>query len=99
MEASSGNADQDFNNSLEATYKLVGKMTSTLKMELRSKQEAKCDTALSLAVFGVQCIKNRLTLMKTTLEASNKWQVLEMRSAIIPTTWNERANLLKIFEL
>ncbi|KAI9265471.1 hypothetical protein EDC94DRAFT_693140 [Helicostylum pulchrum] len=60
---------------------------------------ASIDTAKELSIFGVQCIKNQLTLMKTSLHDPNKWKFVELRGASIPVTWDERTDILPVFEL
>ncbi|KAF7720446.1 hypothetical protein EC973_008683 [Apophysomyces ossiformis] len=100
MESSSAFDEEDVDHSLGDSWKLIDMMTSTLNTELRSKQDTKFVTAQGLATFGIQLIKDRMTLLKTTLhQCGHKWQIVELRSATIPTQWKERLHLLKVFEL
>ncbi|KAI8056318.1 uncharacterized protein B0P05DRAFT_287114 [Gilbertella persicaria] len=69
-------------------------------MLLRRKQDCKHSSVLNLAVYGIQCIKSKLTLMKTTLDShSDCFQIVELRSASIPTTWAQRTDMIRVFEL
>ncbi|KAG0982027.1 hypothetical protein G6F29_006620 [Rhizopus arrhizus] len=51
------------------------------------------------SAFGIQCICDKITLMNTSLCNSTKWQVIELRSAIIPVTWDSRTSMMSVFEL
>ncbi|KAG1636154.1 hypothetical protein G6F45_001510 [Rhizopus arrhizus] len=100
MESSSGFHVEDFGHSVGDTYKIVESMTSSLSIMMLHKQDCKFSSVLNLAVYGIQCIKNRLTLMKTTLDPhSDRFQIVELRSASIPTTWAQRAGMIKVFEI
>ncbi|SAM00693.1 hypothetical protein [Absidia glauca] len=57
---------------LEDSMKLINIMVSTLNIAISSKLDTKLETVLGLAVFGVQLIRNRLTLLKTTLDPNGK---------------------------
>lgn len=100
MESSSSFQLEDFEHSIGDTYKLVESMSSSLHTMLRRKQDCKFSSVLNLAVYGIQCIKSKLTLMKTTLDPhSDRLQVVELRSAIIPTAWAQRTGMIRVFEL
>ncbi|KAG1173614.1 hypothetical protein G6F46_004492 [Rhizopus delemar] len=47
----------------------------------------------------IQCICDKITLTKCSLFSTTKWQVIELRSAVIPVTWDTRANMISVFEL
>ncbi|KAI7887277.1 uncharacterized protein EV154DRAFT_520795 [Mucor mucedo] len=57
-------------------------------------QNASISTIANLAVFGVHCICDKITLTKTSLFNANKWKVVELRSATIPVTWDSKVDLL-----
>lgn len=100
MESSSSFQMEDFEHSIGDTYKLVESMSSNLNTMLRRKQDCKLSSVLNLAVYGIQCIKSRLTLMKTTLDPhSDRFQIVELRSASIPTAWAQRTGMIRVFEL
>lgn len=100
MESSSPFEKEDLNHSLEDSMKLIDVMVSTLNISISSKLNTKFTTLLDLAVYGVQMIRNRLTLMKTTLDPSGKkWRIVELRSAVVPTSWNHGVYLSQWFEL
>ncbi|KAI9256802.1 hypothetical protein EDC94DRAFT_677405 [Helicostylum pulchrum] len=91
---------EDFEHSIGDTYKIVGSMSSSLNTMLRQKQDCKLSSVRNLAVYGIQCIKSKLTLMKTTLDPhSDRFQIVELRSASIPTAWAQRTGMIRVFEL
>ncbi|KAI9032749.1 hypothetical protein CLU79DRAFT_802028 [Phycomyces nitens] len=47
----------------------------------------------------LQCICDKITLTKCSLFSPTKWQVVELRSATTPVTWDARANMISVFEL
>ncbi|CAO3699389.1 unnamed protein product [Rhizopus stolonifer] len=100
MESSSSFQMEDFEHSIGDTYKIVESMSSSLNTMLRRKQDCKLSSVLNLAVYGIQCIKSKLTLMKTTLDLhSDRLQIVELRSASIPTVWAQRIGMIRVFEL
>ncbi|KAG1142502.1 hypothetical protein G6F37_008732 [Rhizopus arrhizus] len=100
MESSSGFHVEDFGHSFGDAYKIVESMTSSLSIIMRRKQNCKFSSVLNLAVYDIQCIKNRLTLIKTTLDPhSDRFQIVKLRSASIPTIWSQRTGMIKVFEL
>ncbi|KAG1042672.1 hypothetical protein G6F43_011838 [Rhizopus delemar] len=56
-------------------------------------------TALKKSTFGVQVIKDTVTLSKMNLKEDRLWKFVELRSANIPTNWSDRFNWVKMFEL
>jgi hypothetical protein len=100
MESSSGFQEEDFEHSIGDAYKVVESMCSSLNTILRRKQDCKFSSVLNLAVYGIQCIKSKLTLMKTTLDLhSDRFQIVELRSASIPTAWAQRISMIRVLEL
>ncbi|KAG1049279.1 hypothetical protein G6F43_008386 [Rhizopus delemar] len=100
MESSSGFYVEDFGRTVGDTYKIVESITSSLSIMMRRKQDCKFSSVLNLAVYGIQCTKNRLTLMKTTLDPhSDRFQIVELRSSSIPTIWAQRTGMIKVFEI
>ncbi|KAI7860095.1 hypothetical protein BDC45DRAFT_169198 [Circinella umbellata] len=70
-----------------------------LRDEILKYQGASFETAKGLSVFSIQCICDKITLMKTSLCTSSMWQIVESRSATIPVTWDAKVNMVAIFEL
>lgn len=86
MELSLSFQVEDFEHSIGDTYKIVESMSSSLNTMFRQKQDCKLSSILNLAVYGIQYIKSKLTLMKTTLDPhSDRLQIVELRSASVPT--------------
>ncbi|KAJ8659843.1 hypothetical protein O0I10_004436 [Lichtheimia ornata] len=99
MESSSAYIEEDITHSLDDTYKLVDEMASTLKMELQEMAQVSATTAYQRAVYGIQCIRNQTTLLKTTLGSDHKWHVIQLRSATVPCSWDECPHFIKFCEL
>ncbi|KAI9487742.1 MAG: hypothetical protein EXX96DRAFT_464882, partial [Benjaminiella poitrasii] len=58
------------------------------------------DTISELVALGIQCIKDRITLLKTTINTDGSlYKVAELRSAKIPTSWENRIEPLNVYEL
>lgn len=74
-------------------------ITDSLRIELIKNQDGRLDPAKHLAVYGVQCIKGTITLLKTTIHNEHSWEVMELRSAQIPVNWENRYEFMKVFEL
>lgn len=99
MESSGSYAKEDIDHSVGDTMKLIKMATSSLRSGILKYPNASIETAKGLAVFGVQCICDKITLTKYSLHDSRKWEVLELRSATILVTWNSRFSLVHVFEL
>ncbi|KAG2227189.1 hypothetical protein INT45_008433 [Circinella minor] len=99
MESSSGYSKENIDHSMEDTWKLILMMTDSLRNELMKYQGAKFTDAQELATFGIQCICDRITLIKATMFDARRWQIIEVRSAKIPITWDDRSNYMQVFEL
>ncbi|KAG1140089.1 hypothetical protein G6F38_009376 [Rhizopus arrhizus] len=72
---------------------------NSLRNEILMYQDASIETVKGLSAFGIQCICDKIILLKTSLFGPAKWQVVELRSATIPVTWDSRMNLMSVFEL
>lgn len=99
MESSGPFSEEYMDHSVNDTWNLITMATNSLRGELLRFSNASLDTAKRLAIFGTQCIRNQLTLTKTSLHDPNKWQFVELRSATVPVTWDERANIVPVFKL
>lgn len=99
MESSGPYSTEYIDHSVEDTWKLIIMTTNALRNEILKYQDASIETAKGLAAFGLQCICDRITLIKTSLFGPSKWQVVELRSATIPVTWDSRIDLMSVFEL
>lgn len=99
MESSSCYSAEKIDHTMSDTWKLIMMSTDSLRMELLKYQDGSFDTAKELAIFGVQCVKGTITLLKTTIHDEHAWRVVELRSAQIPTQWVNRVEFMKVFEL
>ncbi|PHZ11723.1 uncharacterized protein RHIMIDRAFT_238389 [Rhizopus microsporus ATCC 52813] len=84
---------------MEDTWKLIAIKTNSLRKEIPKYQGAAVETAKGLAAFGIQCICDKITLIKSSLCSPTKWQIVELRGAIIPVTWDSRTGIMPVFEL
>ncbi|KAI9005467.1 hypothetical protein CLU79DRAFT_806723 [Phycomyces nitens] len=99
MESSRPYSVENIDHSMGDTWKLITMTTNSLRTEILKYQDASIETVKGLSVFGIQCIRDKITLIKTSLCTPTKWQVVELRSATIPVTWDSRANMVLVFEL
>lgn len=49
--------------------------------------------------FGVQIIKQTLTLTKMTLSKPGRWKLVELRSATMPISWELRGQWVPLFKM
>lgn len=87
MESSGPYSVENIEHSVEDTSKLIILTTNSLRNEILQYQDASIVTAKRLTAFGIQCICDKITLIKTNLYSPSKWQVVELRSPTIPVTW------------
>lgn len=62
-------------------------------------KEASIETFKKIEVYTIQVIKDRMTLYSTSIFNKQKWKHIELRSAIIPTKWDDIYLWVKLFEL
>ncbi|KAI7855411.1 hypothetical protein BDC45DRAFT_568305 [Circinella umbellata] len=81
------------------TVKILECATSLLVHQQLKYKNAFIETFKKLRVFSIHAIKNKITLSSTMLCDRHSWNHIELRSATIPSTWTNRLEVLKYFEL
>lgn len=99
MESSGPYSIEYIDHSVEDTWKLIILITNSLRNEILKYQSASIETAKTVTTFGIQCICDKITLIKTSLFGPTEWQVVELRSATISVTWDSRMDLMSVFDL
>jgi hypothetical protein len=99
IESSSDITQENVNHTLEDTLKLICECNGALFYILSQFIKCSFETALQRSTFGVQVIKNILTLSKMSLKDESQWKFVELRSAIVPTKWGDRFEWVTMFEL
>ncbi|KAL9540857.1 hypothetical protein MBANPS3_009446 [Mucor bainieri] len=99
IESSSGFDKENVNHSLDDTLKLLAECSNALLHIIKHNKKASIDTISRKCVFGIQVIKQTLTLTKVSLSKSGKWKLVEVRSACAPTSWELRSHWNPLFEL
>ena len=99
IESSSGFEKENVNHSLDDTLKLLAECSSALLHVIKHNKKASIDTITKKCTFGVQVIKQTLTLTKVSLSKSGKWKLVEVRSACTPTSWELRSHWNLLFEM
>ncbi|OBZ81520.1 hypothetical protein A0J61_10434 [Choanephora cucurbitarum] len=99
IESSSGLLQENVSHTLEDTLKLLVECNGALCYALSQYKNSRLKTVIKKSTFGIQIIKNTLTLSKMNLKEDRLWKFVELRSATIPTNWNDRFNWVKMFEL
>ena len=94
MESSGPYDEEDIDHSMGDTAKIITMTTNSLRQQLLQYQNASFEAAKGLSVFSVQCICDKITLMKTSLCATNMCHVVESNRATIPVTWDTRVNMM-----
>ncbi|KAI7899101.1 uncharacterized protein BX663DRAFT_423765, partial [Cokeromyces recurvatus] len=90
IESSSGLLQENISHTLEDTLKLLVECNGALCYILRHFKNSRFKTALKKSTFGVQVIKDTVTLSKMNLKEDRLWKFVELRSAVIPTNWSDR---------
>ncbi|CAO3680677.1 unnamed protein product [Rhizopus stolonifer] len=98
IESSSGFEKENVNHSLDDTLKLLAECSNALLHVIKYSKKASIDTITKKCTFGVQVIKQTLTLTKVSLSKSGKWKLVEVRSACTPT-WELRSHWNLLFEM
>lgn len=99
VECSSGFDKEITCHSLDDTLKLLTCCSNSLLHIMKLNKRASIETMMKKCTFGIQVIKNTITLTKLTLSKSGKWRLVELRSANVPASWELRSNWNVIFEM
>jgi hypothetical protein len=99
MESSSGFDKENISHTLDDTIKLIVECSNALHYIIKKNKKASIDSITLRATFGLQIIKQTITLTKMNLKKSDKWKLIELRSSVIPTSWNVRYSWVSLFEL
>ncbi|KAI9087770.1 hypothetical protein DFS34DRAFT_598515 [Phlyctochytrium arcticum] len=100
IESSGGLLKEKSEHTEGDSIKLLESACYALKLFLSKYKGASMKTARRKALMIVQFIQNRLTLSKMTLGADGRTcKVEEVRSACIPTSWDEFGSLMGVTEL
>ncbi|ORZ01706.1 hypothetical protein BCR43DRAFT_434869 [Syncephalastrum racemosum] len=98
MESSSGYEQEIPQRTVDGTIKVTRCMIDSLRMERNKYNFASFETAKRLATFGIQCVCNKITLLQANMFDENTWQIVEVRSAEIPTKWEDRTAMMSVAE-
>jgi len=99
IECSSGFDKEITAHSLDDTLKLLVECSNSLLHILKQNKRASMETMTKKCTFGIQVIKQTLTVTKLNLTKSGRWRPVELRSACVPTSWELRSNWNIIFEM
>ncbi|KAI9258019.1 hypothetical protein BDA99DRAFT_561459 [Phascolomyces articulosus] len=100
VEASSGCVSENVGHSIEDTLKSLECATASLtKAAHKYNIHQSKQTFKNLKTFSIQLIKNDLTLSSTYVNDQFSWTRVELRTAAIPMKWDERLNMVAVFEL
>jgi hypothetical protein len=81
------------------SVKLISECNGALYYILSQFNKCSFETALKRSTYGIQIIKNTATLSRMNLKNDLLWKFVELRSAQVPTSWNDRFDWVKMFEL
>ena len=95
----SGILKEHTTHSIEDSLKVLECSVASLRREAANYKFSSLETFKRLNTYGIQMIKSKITLSKTSMYNENTWKHVEMRTAQIPTTWHNRIILLEYLEL
>ncbi|KAI9097049.1 hypothetical protein DFS34DRAFT_133306 [Phlyctochytrium arcticum] len=82
------------------SLQLVENTTRTLKHFIAQYKDSAFATMRKKTVMGVEHFNERLTLTFTSpSEDVGKWEIMEVRSALLPFHWGDKGKALRVLEL
>ncbi|KAI9087738.1 hypothetical protein DFS34DRAFT_517783 [Phlyctochytrium arcticum] len=100
LESSGGLLEECVEHTMDDSVKLIEAATYALKEHIRKNKDASFDTVKKRAVFTLHVIRNTLTLGCVGLAPDGaRWEVIELRSAELPTCWENAGAALGVAEL
>ena len=98
MVESSG-AESNVDHSVGDSIKQIKSATDFLTYLKARFQDSSAKTITKLITHTLLLIRNQLTLTTTSMNWNGKWQVVDVRTATVPTTKEGKFNLVEVFEL
>lgn len=95
----SSGAESNATHSVGDSIKQIKSATDFLTYLKARFQDSSAQTFTKLRTPTLLLIRNQLTMTITSLAWSGRWQVVEVRTATVPTTKAGKFNLVKVFEL
>ncbi|ORZ07378.1 hypothetical protein BCR42DRAFT_336498 [Absidia repens] len=83
----------------EDSLKQISNTSNCLKIDLKKYARSSYDTFLQRQIFGIHFIDDTMTLSATRMLNPDRYSFIQVRSAKIPTTFDERWDWIKVFEL
>ncbi|KAI8640747.1 hypothetical protein BD408DRAFT_444847 [Parasitella parasitica] len=99
MMVESSGAESNVTHSVEDSIKQIKSATDFLTFLKARFQDSSAYTFTRLRTPTLLLIRNQLTMTTTSLDWNGKWQVVDVRTATVPTTKEGKFNLIKLFEL
>ncbi|KAI8883510.1 hypothetical protein K501DRAFT_249487 [Backusella circina FSU 941] len=95
----SSGSESNVTHSIEDSVKQIKNATDFLTYLKTRFKDSSALSFTKLRTPTLLLIHNQLTMTTTSLGWSKKWQVIDVRTATIPTTKEGKHNLVKVFEL
>ncbi|KAI9274824.1 hypothetical protein BDA99DRAFT_249611 [Phascolomyces articulosus] len=92
-------SETDDGHTIEDTLKIVECSIQCLKMEMIENKLASISAFLKRQILGLHYIGDKLSLTSTRLLNNGRYSHVLLRSSVIPRTWHDRHNWMKVFEL
>lgn len=99
MNIYSGMVEEHTTHSLEDSVKILECNVAALREKTCHYENASLETFKKIGAYGIQIIKMQVTLGKTMIHDKHRWKSIEMWSAQIPRTWDDRLLILECLEL
>ncbi|KAF7720582.1 hypothetical protein EC973_007330, partial [Apophysomyces ossiformis] len=81
------------------SQKILYMLTSMLKIDMKNNLGSRFKTFLKVWMVGVHVIKRTITLVSLRIMDDLKYYYEELRWAEVPITFEERPQLMQVFEL
>lgn len=100
MEASSGEFKENIPHTIDDTAKQINSSIMMLKSNVRKHLDASFETMCKVEVYGIQTVRNSITLSKTSLnDIQGGYIYQELRTTEIPVNYIQRHKWLKVMDL
>jgi hypothetical protein len=99
IESSSGLQHENIVHTLEDTLKLIIECNGALGYTLSQLKKCNFESALKKSTFGIQVIKDTLTISHMQLKENLKCKFVELIFAQVLANWSNRYSWVKVFEL
>lgn len=99
LEQAGGSENSDASHAAGDVKKVINEAINGLRQKLRNFRNCPTDIVHKIKTFAIQIIDDRMTLLAVNLIGPKLYGVVELKSCLIPLSWEDRDLFVSIFDM